>query len=353
MSLSRRPSWAVFALLLPLGNVSAEFLLKCVEKIVNPAVELGPWNWNRLTWIHAFSPMGALLLSLVVLVWEAAVVGFEQSSLKRLLHPSPSVRVDLFHLKVYACNLKAIFWVTFSLGLGQLFYFWLKQRYSLGLVAQSPYLPSLLLLVFVNSLLFYWVHRIMHTRLFWPLHQVHHSATELVVITNFRNHPLNLLIEMTLFAVSAAVLGARPEVEISYLVLNGIYQLWAHSSMDWRLHDRGLGFVQEWILLAPEEHRLHHSKNPEHWDRNYGSVPMWDKVFGSWLDSRAVPPPEEFGLTYEIDQKMLATLAGLFTVMARFLRLPVERPSNSYRQVSLRAGREVATMVPEPLKRIK
>lgn len=301
-------------------EVAAQTMLQFMESRVNPLAQIWPWTWESRIWFHAIRPSGAILIVVPVLLWEASSAGYGRSSLKRLLAPSPSVKVDLFYLFTYVSNLKTIFGVLFSLGLGQLLYFWLNQRFSFALLSGQSFLLSLFVLTIVNTFLLYWIHRILHMGLFWPIHKVHHSATELIMITNFRNHPLTLLIEMTFYGVSAALLGVRSEVEVSYLILNGVYQLWAHSVIDWNLRSKRLGFIQDWVLLASEEHRLHHSKDPAHWNRNFGSVPLWDKLFGTWLDSRGISS-YRVGLDDENDQDMLGSMRGFFVIMKRFLRL--------------------------------
>ena len=39
-----------------------------------------------------------------------------------------------------------------------------------------------------------------------------------------------------------------------------------------------------WGIITPGTHRLHHSTDPAHHNRNYGAVVnWWDKMFGTYL----------------------------------------------------------------------
>jgi sterol desaturase/sphingolipid hydroxylase (fatty acid hydroxylase superfamily) len=43
------------------------------------------------------------------------------------------------------------------------------------------------------------------------------------------------------------------------------------------------GWVGRWLLISPVAHRIHHSPEVEHFDRNFGGItPLWDRLFGTW-----------------------------------------------------------------------
>jgi len=232
----------------------------------------------------ALSPVGALLIAALLLAVEVGLKGYPHSSFAAFGAKSPSANVDAFYMFLYASNLKNSLGLMISFGIGHLIHHWIVVHCSLGILANANFFVSLAALAIVNTFLFYWVHRIMHSPLFWPVHKVHHSATEMNLITNFRNHPVNITIEVVLYATSTAVLGGSFAVSISYYILNGIYQLLAHSNFSWDLRHTHFAFIQNWLLLAPEEHRLHHSQAEPHWHKNFGVVPIWDRIFGTWQE---------------------------------------------------------------------
>ena len=75
------------------------------------------------------------------------------------------------------------------------------------------------------------------------------------------------------------------EVIISVGSLNLIYQFWVHTE-----HVRRIGFL-EWILVTPSNHRVHHARNPEYIDKNYGGFfIIWDRLFGTFKDEQTEQP---------------------------------------------------------------
>lgn len=57
-----------------------------------------------------------------------------------------------------------------------------------------------------------------------------------------------------------------------------------HSMINWRW-----GWVGKYIFLSPVDHRIHHSCEKEHWDKNFGHItPLWDRLFGTWYDGDVV-----------------------------------------------------------------
>lgn len=55
-------------------------------------------------------------------------------------------------------------------------------------------------------------------------------------------------------------------------------------------HVRRIG-VLEWLLVTPSNHRVHHARNPEYLDRNYGGVfIVWDRLFRTFKDEDPAQP---------------------------------------------------------------
>ena len=49
--------------------------------------------------------------------------------------------------------------------------------------------------------------------------------------------------------------------------------------------------------MSPTLHLLHHSANPEHFDKNFGQfITLWDKFFGTYLDESNLKNIKEFGV---------------------------------------------------------
>ena len=78
------------------------------------------------------------------------------------------------------------------------------------------------------------------------------------------------------------------------LFLNLLYQFWIHA--DWIPK---LGWL-EYVLNTPSAHRVHHARNPEYLDANYGGVLIvFDRLFGTYIEERA-DIPCDYGLVSRV-----------------------------------------------------
>jgi sterol desaturase/sphingolipid hydroxylase (fatty acid hydroxylase superfamily) len=145
---------------------------------------------------------------------------------------------------------------------------------------------SILLLFFGLEFFYYWYHRFSHTtRWFWSGHSPHHSPNQLNLSAAYRLGWLGRLTGSTLFFTPLVLLGFTPTVVLSALVLNLLYQFWLHA--DWIPR---LGWL-EGIFNTPSNHRVHHARNPEYLDANFGGVlVIFDRLFGTYIPERADVP---------------------------------------------------------------
>ena len=81
-----------------------------------------------------------------------------------------------------------------------------------------------------------------------------------------------------------AIVGFPPEIFLTSMATNLLYQFWIHTE----LIDR-LGPL-EWVLNTPSHHRVHHGRNPEYIDRNHAGVfIVWDRMFGTFQQELIKP----------------------------------------------------------------
>jgi len=153
-------------------------------------------------------------------------------------------------------------------------------------------------LIFVPLLLhdiwFYWAHRIEHRVPFlWEFHKLHHSDEQMNCSTWARDHFLQaswiaLFPVFTLgllFDLDAVQAGQAALLSSLFLSL---WSMLYHSAIRLRMPwlDR--------ILVTPQVHRIHHSRDPAHHDRNFADVlPIFDIMFGTYHR----PGPDEFAAT--------------------------------------------------------
>ncbi len=157
----------------------------------------------------------------------------------------------------------------------------------------------------------YWVdHWLKHRIPFlWEFHKVHHTAEALTPVTNFRNHPIDNIFfgyMLALFIGSAAgalawLFGRTTE---SFTVdgknILFLFFLWTighlQHSQFWIPFRGLLGH----IVLSPAHHQIHHSTDPEHFNRNFGSVlAVWDWMYGSLEMPSKTNPRLKYGVEEE------------------------------------------------------
>ncbi len=148
-------------------------------------------------------------------------------------------------------------------------------------------------MLFLAYELAYWLNHYLSHRIpfLWEFHKVHHSATVLTPLTNFRVHPVYMCIFLNIVAVFTGFANGVGDYlvgqtthqyglsENNVIVVFFIY-LYVH-----------LQHTQLWIpftgwlgrlFMSPAHHQIHHSRDPAHFDKNLGScLAVWDWMFGT------------------------------------------------------------------------
>ncbi len=259
--------------------VSGYLALRYVQAEV-PAARALLWLGDDVdaVWQVRAVPAGLIGVFALTLLVELRARGWEQSALRRLtVAPTRSSRVDRFYVLLrLSGGMHALAFVC-SFGLAFAGGRTIHDAVGWRLAESWAWPFQLIATALVHSFVFYWGHRLMHTRWFWTLHKVHHAAEEMNLVTPLRNHPLDLVVMTLLHAGPAAMLGVSPMVVLAYSGLHALHQSWLHSEL---VTPRAF-----WnhLLMTPDAHRLHHSDRPEHFDTNFGVFPLWDWLFGTYL----------------------------------------------------------------------
>lgn len=134
------------------------------------------------------------------------------------------------------------------------------------------------------DLAYYWKHRLGHeVALFWGSHVSHHQSEDYNLGTALRQTSIDF--HGFLFLIPFFIAGVPGEVLVATVSLNLIYQFWVHTQ-----HVPALGPI-EWIMVTPSNHRVHHARNDQYVDKNYGGVfIIWDRIFGTYQDELAEEP---------------------------------------------------------------
>ncbi|MDH3006176.1 sterol desaturase family protein [Gordonia alkanivorans] len=141
--------------------------------------------------------------------------------------------------------------------------------------------------------IYYWVHRVSHrVRIVWATHQAHHSSEYFNFATALRQK-WNISAAIVMW-LPLPLLGVPPALVFFAYSLNLIYQFWIHTE-----HIDRMWRPFEYVFNTPSHHRVHHGRDPEYLDRNYGGVfIIWDRMFGSFTPEVRRP---RYGLTKPVD----------------------------------------------------
>lgn len=251
-----------------------------------------------------------LLLALV----EAASPLFARGAANRA-HLAPNLAMTLLTFATYAV-LNAVL----VAGL-----VWVNAR-DLGLLEHLGIggLPAALIAVAALDLATYWGHVSMHkVPVLWRFHRVHHADPAVDVTTTLRQHPGEGVLRFAFAAAVAIPLGASPAVFALYRFTSGIFALLEHANI--RVPER----IDRWLSLVvpwPSFHKLHHAREPEWTDSNYGNlVTLWDRLFGTYTPAH-LATQVSYGLA-EFDAPGTQTTMALLA--APFARVPQERSAVS------------------------
>ncbi|MDQ0474825.1 sterol desaturase family protein [Labrys wisconsinensis] len=139
----------------------------------------------------------------------------------------------------------------------------------------------------------YWVaHWILHRiPAMWEFHKVHHSAEVLTPFTEWRQHPVEVLLFPLanalamggFYGLAGYALGPAAQ-ELTLFHLNILLLLFMMTILHLRhshlwIPARGwLGYV----IQSPAHHQIHHSTDTRHFDKNLGlCLSVWDWAFGT------------------------------------------------------------------------
>ncbi len=138
---------------------------------------------------------------------------------------------------------------------------------------------TILPIFFAVELCYYAFHRGSHRiRWFWSAHVVHHSGKVMNMTTAMRQSLLYSITGWWLFFMPLVLLGVSPAVVFFLYGVNLSYQYFVHTESVGKLHP-----WIEYVFNTPSHHRVHHGRNAQYIDRNYGGVLiLFDRWFGSF-----------------------------------------------------------------------
>lgn len=128
----------------------------------------------------------------------------------------------------------------------------------------------------------YWVHRLQHSSNFlWQTHKFHHTETALNATSQARHHFLNNIPILIGYLPVVILFGAQqPHFLATFLM----FRLWGfvnHANVR-----TNFGPLMP-VIASPQWHRIHHSIQAEHLNRNFATFfPFIDILFGTYYAPR-------------------------------------------------------------------
>lgn len=208
-------------------------------------------------------------------VWESFVLGATLCVLVELLFPSEKQGwASRTRGAIFTCVSLAVAVLAQMLVQRGMAATGLKPLFSIDLAATihsdnslvvvAGYTLAPLVAVLVYDVAYYCFHRLQHAVPFlWRFHAVHHSIEELNVFNSYHHvSEYFLRIPLLILPLNLLVHVAEPQVAIAGAML-GIAGKLAHANTT-------LSFGPfRYLLVEPSYHRLHHSLDERHWNRNF------------------------------------------------------------------------------------
>lgn len=318
-----------------LGQYS-EHIIAFFSGIANPN--------NRL-----FIPFIIISIAFAYLVYKRRM---SQKSFLSFLFPKevwshPSAQLDLkyffFHGLIGQFILRGVAAMMLAIGVTV----GLGSEFDLINNSTSPYNQSLTVIIAVAFLIIvnlvadfagFFIHYLQHKiPLLWQFHKVHHAGEVMHPISNYREHPIDNLaydIFVSLFqglawGVLLRIIGYKPSA-LEVFGLSVFMILFNVSAYHLRHSHIWLKWPGIWskVFASPAHHHVHHSRHPEHLDKNFAFMfPIWDVIFGTYVmpeDNRDI----EFGIVE--DSSELNSCINLYLIPFRdAYRLFKKQPKTS------------------------
>jgi sterol desaturase/sphingolipid hydroxylase (fatty acid hydroxylase superfamily) len=146
----------------------------------------------------------------------------------------------------------------------------------------------------LGDFFFYWFHRALHkSKILWQHHKLHHMDEQLEAITLNRQNWIEVFIASLLIFAPVALLFKLDKPDPTQLgLLAGTFATVlatflgiGHMNVRFQVGKANL------LYCSPQLHRIHHSRLPQHQDKNFAfALPLWDVLFGTYYP----PQRDEF-----------------------------------------------------------
>ena len=167
-------------------------------------------------------------------------------------------------------------------------YVWVNRHWAFVRI-DSGSIPAWVACVVVHDLAYYLFHRASHrVNVLWAAHAVHHQSEDYTLAVSLRQGTIATWISYG-FYLPMALIGFPVAMFVAVHGVYQVYQFFVHTRLI-----PSLGPLEK-ILASPVLHRVHHGRDADFLDKNYGGFfIVWDKLFGTFTPYTREP---DYGVT--------------------------------------------------------
>lgn len=149
-------------------------------------------------------------------------------------------------------------------------------------------IPVTVVAAFLLSDFLNWFHHWVRHKVtaFWHFHVIHHSQREMNLFTDLRVHSVEYVIAQAITFLPLFLFPLTHPAIMGY----GAVMIWFTRLIHANVRTN-FGPLRH-VLVSPQYHRIHHSIELRHRDRNFGVVlTVWDRLFGTLYPQYDEYPP--------------------------------------------------------------
>lgn len=121
-----------------------------------------------------------------------------------------------------------------------------------------------------------------YTPLFWRLHRVHHSDTQMDLTNGIRFHPLEIYFSYAIKFLIVYLFGMSLHTVVVFEIILNLSSIFTHSNI--RLPVK-FDHLLRYLIVTPDMHRIHHSMRKKETNSNFGFLlSIWDRIFKTYRE---------------------------------------------------------------------
>ncbi len=253
---------------------------------------------KRIYWIYLLS---SLLLAFCIYFYEKRKESFGKYIFNKKVWLSKSACID--YIYIFFNSFVKVFLLSIIFRWAPYFVFYLEDflvmHFGYSQLTFNIWWASFFFLIaftLVEDFFSFLIHWLFHKiPILWQFHKVHHSATVMNPITQYRIHPVELLFNNISYLIALGLVQGifswiyfSHKEDVTYISTNVFTILFFFSGANLRhshVKLRYFSFLEN-FFISPFQHQIHHSNDPKHFNKNLGSkFALWDILFGTLVKS--------------------------------------------------------------------